>query len=221
MSKMTSRRLFLKSAALGLGALAIAGLAPARAHGGHGHGHHGHVHGQMHDLPTSGSDVVPAQPIPWTEGRCAFCDMTIRTPEGDARGAGFREQSYSQLALADGSAQHFESITCLINYAFVHNLNDGHGTTFYVTDRGKFSPAAPGELVKARAATFYWAERLLVVMNSRLLAFATPETAQAFAEAHPEHGRQRLLSFDLLLDLAPLPSVNLIPLLARHAGLLE
>ncbi|MBS3966133.1 MAG: nitrous oxide reductase accessory protein NosL [Truepera sp.] len=218
---MTSRRLFLKSAALGLGALAIAGLAPARAHGGHGHGHHGHVHGQMHDLRTIGSDLVPAQPIPWADGLCAFCNMTLKTPEGDPRGAGFREQTYSQLALADGNTLHFESITCLINYTSVHNLNDGHGTTFYVTDRGNFSPAAPGELVMTRAATFYWGERLLVVMNGRLLAFATPEAAQAFAEAHPEHGRQRLLSFDLLLDLAPLPSANLIPLLARHAGLLE
>ena len=219
MSKVTGRRVFLKSAALGLGVLAMAALAPARAHGGHGHGH-GHGHGPMRDLPAIGGEVVSAQPIPRAEGRCAFCDMAIKTPEGDPRGAGFREQTYSQLALADGGALHFESITCLINYTSVHNLNDGHGTTCYVTDRGNFSPAAPGELVMARAATFYWGERLLVVMNGRLLAFATPEAAQAFAEAHPEHGRQRLISLDWLTDFAPLPSVNLVPLLARHAGLL-
>lgn len=210
--KMSNRRTFLKGAALGLGALALGGLAPARAH------EHGHSqHGQASDLPTIGTDVLTAQPIPWAEGRCAFCGMTIQTPEGDPRGAGFREQSYSQLTLPDMTL-HFESITCLVNFAFVYGLPDGHGTTFYVTDRG---PAAPGELVLARSATFYWGERLPAVMNSRLLAFAESEAAQTFASAHPEHGRQRLLSLDLLLDLAPLPSANLIPLLARHAGLLE
>jgi hypothetical protein len=165
------------------------------------------------------SEVIPPYPVPWSEGRCAFCNMTIATPEGDPRGVGFREQSYAQIALAESSAFHFESIACMVNYAFVHGLIDGNGTTFYVTDRASFRPEAPGELIMAQEATFYWAERLMVVMNSRLLAFASPEAAEAFGQAHPEHGRQRLLSLDWLIDFAPLPEMNLIALLARHAGL--
>ncbi|MDW8357512.1 MAG: Tat pathway signal protein, partial [Thermus sp.] len=74
----------------------------------------------------------------------------------------------------------------------------------------------------ARSATFYWGERMMVVMNARLLAFASTKAAQDFAEAHKaQHGRQRFLDFQTLLDLAPLPEANLVALLARHAGLLK
>lgn len=183
---------------------------------------------------------VPAKPIPWEGGSCAFCEMPIKTPEGAWRGRtfpkGFFEQSYSQIAFEKPrpaphnpketvEALHFESIACMVNYAWVHGLRDGEGATFYVTDRGAYDPARPQEtvrLVPARSATFYWGERMMVVMNARLLAFASAKAAQDFAEAHKaQHGRQRFYSFQTLLDLAPLPEMNLVALLARHAGLLQ
>jgi hypothetical protein len=232
MAKKQNRRTFLKAAALGLGAVTLGGALPALSHShdqghGHGHGHeHGHGHGG-HRGVTAGrvvpGEIIPAQPAPWENGICDFCGMTLATPENDPRGAGFREQTYAQIALAGGSALHFESIACMFNYAYVHGIRDGDGATFYVTDRASFNFEVPkeGKLVMARDATFYWGEQLMVVMDARLLAFAKPDEAQAFAEAHPEHGRQRLVDIDWLIDFAPLPEMNLISLLALHAGLIE
>ncbi len=215
-----------------LGSVGLLGLALAQ--GGHGPGGMG-----QGGMTPPGRDLVPARPIPWDEGVCAFCDMPIKTPEGSWRGRtfprGFFEQTYSQIAFKEPrpaphnpkeavEALHFESIACMVNYAFAHGLRDGEGMTFYVTDRGAYDPARPQErvrLIPAREATCYWGERLMVVMNARLLAFKNPEEAQAFAERHKaQHGRQAFYTFQTLLDLAPLPEMNLIPLLARHAGLL-
>lgn len=76
-------------------------------------------------------------------------------------------------------------------------------------------------LIPARQATYYWGERMMVVMNARLLAFASARAAQEFAERNrAQHGRQRFYSFQTLWDLAPLPEMNLVALLAQHAGLL-
>ncbi|TBH17591.1 nitrous oxide reductase accessory protein NosL [Thermus thermamylovorans] len=223
---MRNRREVLKV----LGGLVLAGPALAQ-HGGHGHGG---------IASPRGGSLVSARTTPWEDGRCAFCDMPLKTPEGQWRGRtfpqGFFEQTYSQIAFERPrpaphdpkqtvEALHFESIACMVNYAWVHGLGDGEGATFHVTDRGGYDPARPQEtarLVPARQATFYWGERMMVVMNARLVAFADPAQARAFAERHREaHGRQRLLDFQTLLDLAPLPEMNLVALLARHAGLLE
>ncbi|MFD3006564.1 nitrous oxide reductase accessory protein NosL [Thermus tengchongensis] len=225
---MRNRREVLKV----LGGLVVA--APVLAqHGGHG------TMGGAAPTASPGA-VIPAKPIPWEDGQCAFCDMPIKTPEGQWRGRtfpkGFFEQTYSQIAFEKPrpaphdpkqvvEALHFESIACMVNYAWVHGIRDGEGATFYVTDRGAYDPARPQEsvrLIPARQATYYWGERMMVVMNARLVAFADPAQARAFAERHREaHGRQRFLDFQTLWDLAPLPEMNLVALLARHAGLLE
>ncbi|GAB5602789.1 hypothetical protein FJNA_13140 [Thermus sp. FJN-A] len=186
-----------------------------------------------------GGGRVPARPIPWDAGTCAFCGMPIRTPEGQWRGRtfpkGFFEQTYSQIAFAEPrpaphnpkeavEALHFESIACMVNYAWVHGLRDGEGATFYVTDRGAYDPNRPQEsvrLIPARDAVFYWGEKMMVVMNARLLAFGSAKAAQEFAEKNrANHGRQRFYAFQTLWDLAPLPEMNLVALLAQHAGLL-
>ncbi|WP_234554221.1 nitrous oxide reductase accessory protein NosL [Thermus caliditerrae] len=182
---------------------------------------------------------VAAKPIPWENGACAFCGMPIKTPEGQWRGRtfpkGFFEQTYSQIAFEKPrpaphdpkqvvEALHFESIACMVNYAWVHGIRDGEGATFYVTDRGAYDPARPQEIVRlipARQATYYWGEKMMVVMNAHLLAFASAKAAQEFAERNKaQHGRQRFYSFQTLWDLAPLPEMNLVALLAQHAGLL-
>jgi hypothetical protein len=195
--------------------------------------------GQMSSPAPTGKDLVPPKPIPWDTGSCAFCEMPIKTPEGQWRGRtfpqGFFEQTYSQIAFREPrpaphnpkevvEALHFESIACMVNYAWVHGLKDGEGATFYVTDRGSYDPKNPQgsvRLIPARRATYYWGERMMVVMNAKLLAFGSPAKARAFAEAHKaQHGRQNFFTFQTLLDLAPLPEMNLVALLARHAGLL-
>ncbi|WP_347240519.1 nitrous oxide reductase accessory protein NosL [Thermus sp.] len=213
---------------------ALAGLAltaPALAQMGHGNP-------VMAGSRPSGR-AVPPKPIPWEAGTCAFCGMPIKTPEGSWRGRtfpkGFFEQTYSQIAFAEPrpaphdpqqqvEALHFESIACMVNYAWVHGIKDGEEATFYVTDRGSYDPARPQEtvrLIPARSATYYWGERMMVVMNAHLLAFASPKAAQEFAEKNrAQHGRQHFYSFQTLLDLAPLPEMNLVALLAKHAGLL-
>lgn len=217
---MRNRREVLK--ALGGWVLASPALAQM-GHGGEG----------------MGGALVPPRPIPWEEGSCAFCAMPLKTPEGQWRGRtfpkGFFEQTYSQIAFAEPrpaphdpkqgvDALHFESMACMVNYAWVHGLRDGEGATFYVTDRGSYDPGRPQEtvrLIPARSATYYWGEKMMVVMNAKLLAFASPRAAQEFAERNKaQHGRQRFYSFQTLLDLAPLPEMNLVALLARHAGLL-
>lgn len=221
---MRNRREVLKA----LGGLVVAGPALAQPMG----------HGMEAPAPALGMRVSP-KPIPWDEGACAFCGMPIKTPEGQWRGRtfpkGFFEQTYSQIAFEKPrpaphdpkqvvEALHFESIACMVNYAWVHGLKDGEGATFYVTDRGAYDPGRPQEsvrLVPARQATYYWGERMMVVMNTRLLAFASARAAQEFAERNrAQHGRQRFYSFQTLWDLAPLPEMNLVALLAQHAGLL-
>lgn len=211
-----------------LGGLLVAGPALAQHMG----------HGAESPAPVGGMRVAP-KPIPWEEGTCAFCEMPIKTPEGAWRGRtfpkGFFEQTYSQIAFERPrpaphdpkqvvEALHFESIACMVNYAWVHGLKDGEGATFYVTDRGAYDPNRPQEsvrLIPARQATYYWGEKMMVVMNAKLLAFASAKAAQEFAERNKaQHGRQRFYSFQTLLDLAPLPEMNLVALLARHAGLL-
>lgn len=180
-----------------------------------------------------------AKPVPWEDGACAFCGMPIKTPEGQWRGRtfpkGFFEQTYSQIAFEKPrpaphdpkqvvEALHFESLACMVNYAWVHGIRDGEGATFYVADRGAYDPARPQEnvrLIPARQATYYWGEKMMVVMNAHLLAFASAKAAQEFAERNKaQHGRQRFYSFQTLWDLAPLPEMNLVALLAQHAGLL-
>ncbi|KHG64427.1 MAG: nitrous oxide reductase accessory protein NosL [Thermus sp.] len=200
-------------------------------------------HGGMAEVGQEGSKpmgaLVPPKSIPWDTGQCSFCGMPLKTPEGQWRGRtfpkGFFEQTYSQIAFAQSrpaphdpkevvDALHFESIACMVNYAWVHGLRDGEGATFYVVDRGAYDPAHPQEtvrLIPARAATYYWGERMMVVMNARLLAFGSARAAQEFAETNKgQHGRQRFYSFQTLWDLAPLPEMNLVALLAKHAGLL-
>jgi len=196
-------------------------------------------HGQMPASTPMSKDTIPPKPIPWEAGTCAFCGMPIRTPEGEWRGRtfpkGFFEQTYSQIAFKEPrpaphnpkeevEALHFESIACMVNYAWVHGLKDGEGATFYVTDRGSYDPKDPQgsvRLIPARRATYYWGEKMMVVMNAKLLAFDSAAKARAFAEAHKaQHGRQNFFTFQTLLDLAPLPEMNLVALLAQHAGLL-
>lgn len=221
---MRNRRDVLK--ALGGLALSVPVLAQ---HGGMGMGQEG----------PRPQGLVPPKPIPWDMGQCAFCEMPIKTPEGQWRGrtfpTGFFEQTYAQIAFAEPrpaphdpkqvvDALHFESIACMVNYAWVHGLKDGEGATFYVTDRGAYDPTRPQEtvrLIPARSAMYYWGERMMVVMNAKLLAFASARAAQEFAERNKaQHGRQRFYGFQTLWDLAPLPEMNLVALLARHAGLL-
>jgi nitrous oxide reductase accessory protein NosL len=205
-----------------LGGLALA--APALAQMGQG------------QMGTAlGKDLIPPKPIPWEKATCAFCGMPIKTPEGHTFAKGFFEQTYSQISFKEPrpaphnpketvEALHFESLACMVNYAWVHGLKDGEGATFYVTDRGSYDPQNPQgsvRLVPARRATYYFGERMMVVMNAKLLAFDSPAKARAFAEAHKaQHGRQNFFTFQTLLDLAPLPEMHLVALLAQHAGLL-
>lgn len=172
-------------------------------------------------------ETIPAKPIPWDSGTCDFCSMPLKTPMG--RTPGFFEQTYSQIALKEATkgkeAHHFESIACMVNYAWVYGLQDGVGSTFYVTDRGAYDPArgpASVKLIPARQATYLWAEkRGWVVMDAKIAAFTSPEAATAFAKNNPDLGRTRLLDWQTLLDLAPLPEMNLVNLLAKHSGLLK
>ena len=238
-----SRRRFLRAlGALALGALAAPTLAVAEGHAhqhGHEHGHahgqeHGHAHGHAHQhghgaMPGDAADraaPLPAQPIPWESATCAFCDMTIATPDGAPQGPLFRERTYAQWVLpadAEGEvrALHFESIACALNYAYVYGLRDGASGTLYVTDAAGSLPAGAAQLLLARHAVFHWGEHLRVAMMARLIAFGDADARAAHAAAHPDEGRQVRYALDTLEDLAPLPEMNLIPLLARHAGLLE
>ena len=228
-----SRRHFLRGAAL----LAVAALATgARAQHGtpmqhghgrdHGHGHdHAHGHGGMADGRATGL-VLDPHPIPWADGTCAFCGMTIATPAGAPQGEGFRERTYAQWVLPASEqgateALHFESIACALNHAYVHGTRDGVHGTLWVTDAAGTLPAAHDALTAGREAVFHWGERLQVAMMARVMAFAGAAERDAHAAAHPDEGRQARFDLATLEDLAPLPEMNLIPLLARHAGLLD
>jgi hypothetical protein len=219
-----SRRAVLRLlGAATLSAAALATLPRGLAQGGM----HGHGHGSMPMTPLSDpdapKDTLAPHDVPWENGTCAFCGMTIATPQGAPQGAGFRERTYAQLVLAgQGGAEavHFESIACALNWAYVHQHRDGDGATYYVTDHGGPVPERGDELLLARDAVFHWAEGMRVAMNARLVAFPDGPTRMAFAAAHPEHGRHAAYGFTTLEDLAPVPEMNLITLLARHAGLL-
>lgn len=207
-------------------------LAQALAQGMHEHMH-------QSPMPPAGPmpkdlETIAAKPIPWDSGTCDFCGMPLKTPApgafmGKTFAPGFFEQTYSQIALKeamkDKEAHHFESIACMVNYAWVYGLQDGVGSTFYVTDRGAYDPAqgpASVKLIPARQATHLWAEKKgWVVMDAKIAAFKTPEAAMAFAKGRPDLGRTRMLDWQTLLDLAPLPEMNLVQLLAKHAGLLK
>jgi len=212
-----------------------------------------------------GLDVLPATDAPWQDGRCAFCNMTIATPEGGALPPGFRERTYAQMRLADDAggegtqalhfesvaclhnyayatgfrertyaqmrladdaggegtqALHFESVACLHNYAYATGVRDGHGATFYVADAG--APQAPQHgLMLSREATYLWAEGLRVSMAARMAAYPNDDAAVAALARLDAPGRHRLLDAVTIADLAPLPEMNLIALLARASGLLD
>jgi hypothetical protein len=226
-----ARRRFLRVAGRALAALGLAAIAgPALAHaaGGHaahaGGGHAGHERtGHAAGTPGRGP-LLPPRAVSWSDATCAFCGMTVATPAGAPQGEGFRERTYAQWVVAEDpaatdGAHHFESIACAINYAYVHGLEDGAGATLYVTDAGGSLPASVERLLPARQALFHWGEHLRVAMNARLLAFADAAAREAHALSNPDEGRQASYRLPTLEDLAPLPEMNLIALLARHAGL--
>ena len=213
--KKNRRRVLQGIGALGLGAL----FGPALATG-QGPSHEaGDAHG-----PDS-SDHVPPVEIPWKEGRCAFCGMPLATPPEGWRGKklpeGFFERTYAQIVFEDGEALHFESLACMFNYAYAKGLVDGDGCTFYVTT------VAPGPgmmdrrlgLVPAHHATYVWGEKLMTTMKAHLVATPNPKAAAEYVKGRPKIGRYHFYTFRQLVDLSPLPEANLVPLLARHTGL--
>ncbi len=169
---------------------------------------------------------VPPAEVPWDKGRCAFCGMPIQTPPGGWKGKklppGFFERTYAQIAFEDGKALHFESLACMFNYAYAKGIVDGDGATFYVMAvDGSQVPCKPIGLVPAREATYVWGEKLMTTMKAHLLATKSPEDAKVLIKKRAKKiGRIHILTFDLLWDLAPVPEVNLVPLLAKHTGLL-
>jgi len=215
----SSRRRFLRGAAvLALGALASG--AGAQHGAAMQHGHAGAA------TPNDETPMLPPHDVPWETGTCAFCGMTIATPVGAPQGEGFRERTYAQWVLAGASddedeAQHFESIACALNFAYVHGVRDGSAGTLYVTDAAGIVPAGAEALVPARRAVFHWGERLQVAMMARVIAFADDDGRDAHVVANPDEGRRARYALTTLEDLAPLPEMNLIPLLARHAGVLD
>ncbi len=219
-----SRRRFLRGAAvLALGAFAAGAHAQHGTNTQHAHGHaHGHAGAAT---AADAAPMLPAHDIPWDRGTCAFCDMTIATPSGAPQGEGFRERTYAQWVRVasdgEGEALHFESIACALNHAYVYGVRDGVGGTLYVTDAAGLIPARSEALVPARRAVFHWGERLQVAMMARVIAFADADGRDAHVVAHPDEGRRARYTLATLEDLAPLPEMNLIPLLARHAGLLD
>jgi hypothetical protein len=223
------RRTFLKRlAAAGLAAPLLLHSAGAQTQHGHGPGHGGGMAGMggmaADQATATGPDVFEPHAIPWEDGQCAFCGMTLRTPPDMPMPAGFREKTYAQLRLEDGttvngaSTLHYESLACLFNHAYVEGLRDGHGATFYVADLRE-PPTDESNLVLARSAWYLWAENLRVSMNARIGAFPDDDALHAFVMAAPELGRHQRYDATQLADLSPLPSGNLIALLARHAGL--
>jgi hypothetical protein len=172
--------------------------------------------------PAHGGSASPtAHAIPWAGGTCAFCDMTIATPEGFQRGPGFRERTYAQWAF-DGEARHFESIGCALAWAYAHGVVDGAGAALWVAPYALANVPAVANLIPGADATFLWAERLPTSMMAKLGAFGSFDEAEGFAAAYADPGglgRHRLLDLGLLVDLAP-PHVNNLPtLLARAVGL--
>ncbi len=162
-----------------------------------------------------------AHPIPWHDGTCAFCGMTLSTPEGFAQGPGFRERTYAQWAF-DDEARHFESLACAINWAYAHGVVDGEGGAFHVATYDFGARPTASDLVPGRDATFLWAEGLPASMRARLGAFDDRASAAAFVARFAEGalGRRRFVDLSLLTDFAPLPEANLETLLAYQVGLI-
>lgn len=232
-----SRRRFLKTLAVGsMTAPLVLGLAAAQGHDmGHGAGDD---HGMGHDmgggmaghggmqmsssaLPDIGPAVLPAIPIPWATGVCAFCGMTIVTPPEGANPAGFREKTYGQIRLAPGHEHHgehtlhYESLACMFNHAYTQNIVDGHDATFYVANY-LAAPSTEADLLLSRDATYLWAAGLNVSMGAHLAAFANSNAAQMFVAANSV-GRHHYHSAAILADLAPIPEAGLLGLLNRHS----
>lgn len=211
------RRRFLQSAgALGLGA--FLGPVWASGHGGHAGGP------AAAPQPGAGKPLPPVE-VPWQEGRCAFCGMPIATPEGGWRGKkfpkGFFERTYAQIVFEDGKALHFESLACMFNYAYAKGLVDGDGSTFYVMTVEALPKGCKRlGLVPARQATYVWGEKLMTTMMAHLVAVPSPKKAGDFVRNRPGIGRYHFYTYRQLLDLSPLPEANLVPLLAKHTGLL-
>lgn len=214
--KRNRRKLLKGMGALGLGVLFSPVLA--LAHGGQGEDHdHDHAAAQAH---------YPPAEIPWEKGRCAFCGMPLATPKDAFRGKkfppGFFERTYAQIVFEDGKALHFESLACMFNYAYAKGLVDGDGTTFYVTAL-KAQPGGmdkPLGLIPARQATYVWGEKLMTTMKAHLIAVPSPKEAAGYVRRRPGIGRYHFYTFRQLADLSPLPEANLVPLLAKHTGLL-
>jgi hypothetical protein len=169
---------------------------------------------------------VPPAPIPWDKGHCAFCNMPIKTPAQGMKGKkfppGFFERTYAQIAFKDGKALHFESIACMVNYAYAHGIEDGADATFYVMAVDPSTvPCKPKGLIPAREATYVWGEKLMTTMKAHLVAVESPAAAaEGIKKRINKIGRYHILAWPVLWDLKPLPEVNLVPLLAKHTGLL-
>jgi len=222
------RRVIQRLGALAAGALvAASGTTAAQGQMQHEHQHGSGAGHAMGMAPASGATPPPAgaatgrpdvHAIPWAEGRCAFCDMTLATPPAAPQGAGFRERTYAQWAFA-GEARHFESIGCALGWAYAHGVVDGEGAALYVAAYDQGEPPTHAELLAAAGATFLWAERLPASMMAKVGAFARQADAAAFvAPRSAQLGRRRYLDLTLLADLAPLPIANLVPLLQRQLG---
>lgn len=231
-----SRRQFLKKLAITSVAAPLAlGVVAAQGHDmGHG-SHDGHdMHGhdmQGHDmggmqmsgsaLPEIGPDVLPAMPIPWETGVCAFCGMTVVTPPEGSNPPGFREKTYGQIRLAPGHefhgehTLHYESLACMFNHAYTQNIVDGHGATFYVANLAA-PPTTEADLLLSREATYLWAVGLSVSMAAHLGAFANSNAAWTYAAANGV-GRHHFHSAAIMADLAPIPEAGLLGLLNRHS----
>jgi len=169
---------------------------------------------------------IPPAEIPWDTGRCAFCGMPIKTPPGGWKGKklppGFFERTYAQIVFEDGEALHFESLACMFNYAYAKGIEDGDGATFYVMAvDGSQVPCKPAGLVPAREAIYVWGQNLMTTMKAHLVATKGVEDAKTLVKKRAgKIGRVHFLTFDLLWDLAPVPEANLVPLLAKHTGLI-
>jgi len=224
------RRALRRLGALAAGALVAAGGATAAAQEQMQHGHQHGAGGAGHAMgmaPAEGATPPPpgaatgwpdAHAIPWADGRCAFCNMTLATPPAAPQGTGFRERTYAQWAF-DGEARHFESIGCALGWAYAHGVVDGEGAALYVAAYDQAGPPSHAQLLAAAGATFLWAERLPASMMAKVGAFARQADAAAFvAPRSAQLGRRRYLDLALLADLAPLPIANLVPLLQRQLG---
>jgi hypothetical protein len=222
-TSLDRRRFLVRLGAAALAAPLTLSFAHAQSHDGHGEGG---MDGMAMQGEAIGPDLLAASEIPWEEGTCDFCGMTLRTPPDGRLPEGFRERTYGQIRLAEETrvdgrdALHFESLACLHNRAWVEGLRDGHGATFHVADHAA-PPEAAADLRLGREAAYLWAQGLRVSMNARLAAFADADAAAAALRGLEQPGRHRLLDAALLADLAPLPEMNLVPLLAQHSGLLE